>query len=431
LRRIAGASTLVAVVSLVFMVAGAAAGNGKAVYDAIPKTLPPNVASLGFEATSTKEFGDYVHLGGKERGLQTVTVTLSDWALYSDYASDPRYMGNSQTWTHPITVNVYANHLDGNGVPDRRITTVAQNITIPWRPAHDPTCPGAAWKAADGSCYNGIASNATFDFSAQNVTLPNDVIIGVAYNTADYGAAPIHQPGPYNSLNVGIATDQAVYAGSDDNADNVYWDTTYPGYTPGFRQDTVWAPNGTVNLRVNASPVDLKLDKESISDKACKPKGAKVTQVVDVTYKLLNDLDSGFAGNNWANDTIDRHLRIWDEGNGTYCAQIEDHGKFTTFAGDSPSSFSTVSAGIKGDIEGGYITSNIAGSFTTSAFPAKGNLGTFDLNTQSPPSWASYFAPGYTADAFSAWGWIYKAGQNGTWLNALGVSKETSGDIAG
>lgn len=186
-----------------------------------------------------------------------------------------------------------------------------------------------------------------------------------------------------------------------------------------------------MNLQVNTAPANLKLGKDAISDRACKPKDAHTKQLVDVHYTLLNDRDSGFAGNDWANDTIDRHLRIWDEGNSTYCAQIEDHGKFTTFAGDSPSSFSTVSAGITGDLEGGYITSNIAGSFTTANYAAKGDLGTFDLSSDTPPSWKSYFAPGYTADEFSAWGWIYKAGGNGTWLNAQDVPKESSGDIVG
>ena len=86
-----------------------AAGSAFAasVYNATPNPLPPNVASLGFEATSTSEFGDYVHLAGTDRRLTTVTVTMSDWALYSDYASDIRYSGNSATWSHPITVNVY------------------------------------------------------------------------------------------------------------------------------------------------------------------------------------------------------------------------------------------------------------------------------------------------------------------------------------
>ena len=71
------------------------------VYDATPNPVPPNVVSLGFEATSTSEFGDYVHLAGTDRVLNTVTVTMSDWALYSDYSADTRYSSDAVNWTHP------------------------------------------------------------------------------------------------------------------------------------------------------------------------------------------------------------------------------------------------------------------------------------------------------------------------------------------
>lgn len=213
------------------------------VYNAIPATLPPNMASLGYEATSTSEFGDLVSLAGTNRNLNTVTVTMSDWALQSDYPTLPL-----SGWTHPITVNVYSSHLDSNGVPDTKLATTTQPITIPWRPAADPTCAGGtAWRADDGLCYNGKAFNATFDFSNQNIVLPHDVIVGIAYNTADYGSNPIHQPGPYNSLNVGV--DGVVTVGTDVNPDSVFWNTSYAGfYTDGgtagvgiFRQDTGWS----------------------------------------------------------------------------------------------------------------------------------------------------------------------------------------------
>ncbi len=97
--------------------------------------------------------------------------------------------------------------------------------------------------------------------SSPSVTLPDDVIIGVAFNTADYGQAPIGAAGPYNSLNVGVPTGQTATVGTDDNADNVFWNTSYaPFYADGgaagfgiFRQDTNWTPNGTVALQFNAS----------------------------------------------------------------------------------------------------------------------------------------------------------------------------------
>ena len=201
-------AALIAAVLSVSLVASSAIG-ASVVYNAIPSSLPPNVASLGFEAQSTSEFGDYVHLSttNPNRVLNAVTVTMSDWALHSDYLTDARYSPTSATWSHPITLNVYSSHLGFNGAPDTLLATKTQDVTIPWRPVADPTCATpTAWRAGNGQCYNGVAFNATFDLSSLNVTLPGDVIVGVAYNTADYGNAPIHMPGPYNSLNVGVPT---------------------------------------------------------------------------------------------------------------------------------------------------------------------------------------------------------------------------------
>jgi hypothetical protein len=179
----------------------------------------------------------------------------------------------------------------------------------------------------------------------------------------------------------------------------------------------------------------LKLDKQGISAKQCDGKGTH--KVVDVHYTLINDADSGFAGNTWANDTVQRQLGIWKQADGSFCAQIADHGKFVTYAGASPGGTSTVPAGVKGDIDGGYITSNIQGSFDSSK-PAHGDLGTFDLMCDqagncpgSAVSWKSYFTSVTSADEFSQWGWIYRAGKNGTWLNQDDVAAADSGDISG
>jgi hypothetical protein len=260
--RVWGVLAVAAVASLALTLAATSgAVTPSVVYDATPSPLPPNVASLGFEATSTSEFGDQVQLAGTARVLADITVTMSDWALYSDYSSDIRYTANTTAWTHPITVNVYSTHLE-SGAPDTLLATKTQVVTIPWRPIADPTCPGGtAWKAADNACYNGIAFDATFDLSTLNVTLPNEVIVGVAFNTADYGAAPLHVAGPYNSLNVGTPTSQLVAVGTDADTDAVFWNTSHaPFYADGgaagvgiFREDTGWTPNGTVAFEITAT----------------------------------------------------------------------------------------------------------------------------------------------------------------------------------
>lgn len=292
-KRLTFFAAIVAAALCVSLAAGSAFAAG-VVYDATPSPLPANVASLGFEATSTSEFGDLVHLGGTNRHLDNVTVTMSDWALYADYASDSRYAGNSATWSHPITLNVYSNHLGVNGAPDTRLATVTQPITIPWRPTADPTCPNPTrWRAPDDQCYSGLAFNAVFNLSSLNVTLPDDVIVGVAYNTADYGAALIGSPGPYNSLNVGVPTGQAASPGSDLSADNVFWNTSFAGfYADGgssgvgaFRQDTTWTPNGTVAFQITASPTctETGLHRDGLNLTAALVNPALVSGTVDAT----------------------------------------------------------------------------------------------------------------------------------------------------
>ena len=259
--------------ALVFLTGGvltiksAQAADPTTVYDAIPNPLSLNMGSLSFQATQTSEFGDYVHLGGTNRILNTVTVTMSDWALHSAYP----LMG-AEGWAHPITLNIY-NAVPGTplNTKDSLIGTVTQTFTIPWRPAGDPSCPdtgygvGFAWKL-DGTCYNGLAFNVVFDLSNLNVTLPNDVIVGVAYNTQSYGAHPIGTAGPYNSLNVGEEGSATI--GTDKNLDNVFWNTSTVGnYTDHgaggvgiFREDTAWGiPSynlavGTLPMQITATP---------------------------------------------------------------------------------------------------------------------------------------------------------------------------------
>ncbi|MEO5965651.1 MAG: right-handed parallel beta-helix repeat-containing protein [Candidatus Limnocylindrales bacterium] len=170
--------------------------TGSVIFDNSPAVLPGNLPSVGFEATSTSEWGTGVSFAGSRRALTTVVVTMSTWALHSTYPAMP-----AGGWTHPITLNLYA--IDGTA-PGTLIRTITQTFAIPWRPEADPNCPGTAWKASDGNCYNGMAFNITFDLGGQVV--PDSVIVGVAYNTSDYGAAPLRSStpagGPYDSLNV-------------------------------------------------------------------------------------------------------------------------------------------------------------------------------------------------------------------------------------
>ncbi|HZE05918.1 MAG TPA: hypothetical protein VE127_11875 [Solirubrobacteraceae bacterium] len=176
----------------------------------------------------------------------------------------------------------------------------------------------------------------------------------------------------------------------------------------------------------------LRLDRKALLPKACNGKGA--TLLVNVTFTLTNDADSGFPGNEWASDTIHRKLRIWHEANGNYCAVVGDTGSFTTLAGTSPNKTGTLSAGVTGRLQGGYVATFSGTPAATAPYAGHGNLGSFDLQCDQSfdcpgahPSFTSYFdpAPSYT---LTAWGWIYRTAKNGTWVNQ---SAGSSGDITG
>lgn len=231
------------------------------VYDATITPVPPNLPSLGFQATQTAEFGDEVILGGTNRVLHSATVTMSDWAKHSSYpAMDP------SSWTHPVTFSVYAvDHSAATPGVGALIGSATQTITVPWRPETSAACPDDSWTPTGAQpCYHGKAFNATFDLSTLG-TVPSEIIYGVSYNTQTWGAHPLLVPGPYNSLNVGlrdVAANGPVPVGTDVESDAVFWNTQTAGNyadsgTGGvgvFRRDTNWRPyTSAVSITASAT----------------------------------------------------------------------------------------------------------------------------------------------------------------------------------
>ena len=201
---------------------GSAAASAVPIYSNLPSTLPPNLPSLGYQATSTAEFGDHVAFAAGARKLNAVTVTMSDWALASTYGS------GAAGYQHDLTFNIYKYINDTAAGP--LIASKTLNAFIPWRPEADATCAGGtAWRAADNNCYNGLAFNVTFDFSSLGVVLPNDIVFGLSFNTQSYGTTPEGVNGPYNSLNYAL-TSAAPSVGSDVDADGVFWNTGFQGF---------------------------------------------------------------------------------------------------------------------------------------------------------------------------------------------------------
>jgi parallel beta-helix repeat protein len=271
------------------------------VYNAVPNPLAPNYASLGFQATQTAEFGDFVHLTGTSRTLNTVTITMSDWALQSAPANVTYCNNNPGTcdatgFLHPFKLTIYN---PGSGTPGTRsvgsaIATVTQVKRVPWRPAADPSCSNpTAWRSpVDNQCYNGYAFNLSFDMSSLGAVLPNDVIVGIAYNTQTWGASPTGVDGPYNSLNVSVVG--ALNAGTDDNTDFVYWNTSTAGnYSDGgaagvgiFREDSNWgSPSafGTIPIQITTTTNRLVRPSNQLDWVASTTSGGTVGFVADGT----------------------------------------------------------------------------------------------------------------------------------------------------
>ena len=226
-----------------------------AIFNSIPDPLPGNLPSQPYQAQQATEVGDYIQFAGTARNLSSVTVTMSSWAMHSEYPDMP-----TEGFTHPLTLNIYNVDKSG-GTPalGSLIKTVTKNFVMQWRPAEDPincptkTDPGYAYKwqstpgAPDTNCYNGFVFNVVFDLSSEGITLPDEIIYGIASNTQTYGNPPIGVPGPYNSLNFALNT-AAPSVGTDGEPDAVFWNTITAGwYADGgasgtgiFRRDTGW-----------------------------------------------------------------------------------------------------------------------------------------------------------------------------------------------
>ncbi len=234
-------------------------------YDSLPAVSPPSFVSLGYQATSTAEFGDHIQLAGTDRVLDTVSVGLTNWACESDYslvgnvwvpAGGPCTSTPGSTFAHPITVNMY--EVDTSGITPIKgalLATLTTTFDIPFRPSANPgigpgLCGAGAtqwYNPGTGTCQNGFATTVTFDFSTLGPTLPNELIVAVAYNTQTYGASPLGTAGPYNSLNVSLAN-AAPTVGTNVDNDVMFWNTlNAANYSDGgaggvgtLRADTGW-----------------------------------------------------------------------------------------------------------------------------------------------------------------------------------------------
>ena len=461
LRIVASAAVTALVASLSVGIAGAATAapavaspSPTVVYDSIPATLAGNYPSQPFQAQQVAEFGDLVTLGGADRAVTKVTVTLVDWACGNDYTdSDP---GAGVTWVvnpvadhactttpgtgfiHPITLNLW--DVDNSGalpVVADQIASVTKQVTVPFRPSQNTTaCPGThKWNDPDLGCVNGKAFTVTFDLPATRV-VGDSVGVSIAYNTQTYGAAPIGAEGPYNSLNVAVQSPATV--GTDENVDEMFINSVTPsvysdggaGGTGTLRADTGWSTYAGLAMEIEAD-----------NDLLTPP--ATVVKVLQKDVKPVEDATTYESWHEGKNNPTPRYA-VHENG-----LTLGDGSASTIIKGTNvPSSTVTESqlrallATASVDVEGGSVTFQVPIHFGTALTGPGSNFTTLRSTSLAPgtyePSlsdvWATTRAFGsYTAQEEAPLEELLNAvfAQSATvWLAGFGVQADTTARVS-
>lgn len=222
--------------------------SGDVIFDAIPATLASSYPSVGFQAQRMSELGDKITFAGTGRDLQQAAITLNSWACQTgswDHNNCQTTPG--ATFSHPVTLKLYNVATDGSvGTP---IAERTQTFNIPYRPSVDPTCVGGtAWRDTLGNCQNGFNHVVIFDLSG--ITVPNEIIYTVSYNTNTRGYAPIGVTGPYDFLNVSLSA-TAPLVGSDVNAGELFRNQD----NTGLQVSTAYSATGNPAASFSAVPI--------------------------------------------------------------------------------------------------------------------------------------------------------------------------------
>jgi hypothetical protein len=221
---------------------GPALAAAATVFRNIPTTLPGNVTSEAFEAQGASEFGDLISLAAGDRSSANlpVTVVMSIWACETGGTTTntgiytPCVTALGATWDQPLTLTLYAVNLSGpTPAKGAEILHKTQTFALPYRPSKATTGPCAAsddprwYSTVEDHCWNGLAHPVTFDLPA-GVTLPDELIWGIAFNTSHFGAVPTGVNGPYDSLNVGLKTSAGQPAvGTDVELNSVFLNSAW------------------------------------------------------------------------------------------------------------------------------------------------------------------------------------------------------------
>jgi hypothetical protein len=225
-----------------------AAGYGprSVVFTSIASRLPGNIPSEGPQAYGFSELGDGIMFPAPTGGtLATVEVVMSSWACQSGDWYNPVGTANScvsapqAMFDQPITMNIYQASNSGSQA-STLLATLTKTFTIPYRPSSNgiecgptgnPGGDGQEWYSpTDHMCYHGMSYPIVFDFSSLSVPLSKEIVIGISFNTSDFGPHPLGQNTacyktvegcPYDSLNIGVFGD-VYYPAADSIVSSVF-----------------------------------------------------------------------------------------------------------------------------------------------------------------------------------------------------------------
>ncbi|HEX9380828.1 MAG TPA: hypothetical protein VF891_04955 [Gaiellaceae bacterium] len=187
-------------------------------------------------------------------------------------------------------------------------------------------------------------------------------------------------------------------------------------------------------------PVVLALAVASPAQPAKNPGCGAGKLVLNVTYGVQNDVDTGVKGNNWAFDDYTRAVRVWRKAPGRFCSTSNYDGRFTTIEGWSPGGKTEIPAGIRGTFKGSSVTT-FRGTFAPRGAPVRGFLGVKDFACTSDDvkgqcagtfDWLREYYTGIAAFRYARYQFTYRATENGkgTWGDTLvGGKIRFHGDI--
>lgn len=228
--------------------------------------------------------------------------------------------------------------------------------------------------------------------------------------------------------------------GSVDNND-VKFNIVYTGSNSGYKVDatgsiskkgilsgTASSSDGQTFTWITSSGKAKKVNvtlkwRQKLQSENCDAVGKPI---INVVQKVIGDADSGEGGNYWAFDKYLRHIQVWNTpASGTYCAIVVYNGSYTTIPGQkSPGNTGVISKKSGGSMNGGRIATIKGDLLDPTAWPKKGMVGSYDYgcdeNGVCPGvfKWADrYFQSGYT-NTDTWWGWIYRGGHHGMWINS-------------